>query len=105
MRRDKKYSIHHRLCKSRWWATNDLNCEMIKNTTHDSIHTLFSNEIFPEQIKRLTDMTSRVLQPEVVQQIMEILSYRDIHNPEEWYKEWVLLIPRRYRWWKDTDTE
>lgn len=60
---------------------------MIKNTIHDSIHTLFANEIFPEQIKRLTDMTSRVLQPEIVQQIMEILSYRDIHDPSEWYKD------------------
>ena len=60
---------------------------MIRIPTHDAIHTLFANEIFPEQIKRLTDLTSRVLKPEIVQQLLEILSYRDIHNPEEWYKE------------------
>ena len=87
MRRESKYNVHHWLCKSRGGATNDLNCEMIRVSTHDAIHTLFSNEIFPEQIKRLTDITSRVLKPEIVQQVMEVLSYRDIHDPSEWYKE------------------
>lgn len=105
MRRDKKYNEHHRLCKSRGWATNDLNCEMIRVSTHDAIHTLFSNEIFPEQIERLTNLTSRVLKPEVVKEIYEILSYRDIHDPSERYKDGCLLIPRKYRWWRDTDTE
>ncbi len=105
MRREKKYSLHHILPRSRGGATNDLNCEMIRNTTHDSIHTLFANEIFPEQIERLTDITSKVLKPEIVKEIMEILSYRDIHNPEEWYKEWCLLLPRKYRWWRITDTD
>lgn len=97
MKRDKKYNVHHWLCKSRGGATNDLNCEMIKIPTHDAIHTLFANDIFPEQIARLTDLTSRVLKPEIIQQIYEILSYRDIHNPEERYKEWALLIPKKYK--------
>ena len=70
---------------------------MIRVPTHDAIHTLFSNEIFPEQIERLTNLTSRVLRPEVVKEIYEILSYRDIHNPEEWYKDGCLLLPRKYK--------
>ena len=78
---------------------------MIRVPTHDAIHTLFSNEIFPEQIERLTNLTSRVLRPEVVKEIYEILSYRDIHNPEECYKDGCLLLPRKYKWWRDTDTE
>ncbi len=73
-------------------------------TTHDAIHTLFTNEIFPEQIERLTNMTSKVLKPEIVQELLEVLNYRDIHNPEEWYKEWAILLPRRFRW-KDSDIE
>lgn len=105
MRREKKYNLHHRLCKSRGWDTNDTNCEMIKVTTHDAIHTLFSNEIFPEQILRLTNLTSRVLQPEIVKEILDVLKYRDIHNPEERYKDECILLPKRYRGWKNTDTE
>jgi hypothetical protein len=60
---------------------------MIRVTTHDAIHTLFANEIFPEQIVRLVNMSSRVLRPEVVQELIETLTCRDIHNPEDWYKE------------------
>lgn len=60
---------------------------MIRYNTHQAIHTLFANDIFPEQIERLTNMTSRVLRPEVVSALLEVLNYRDIHNPEEWYKD------------------
>lgn len=70
---------------------------MIKYNTHQAIHTLFANDIFPEQIVRLTDMTSKVLKPEIIQELMELLSYRDIHNPEDWYKEWAILLPKRFR--------
>jgi hypothetical protein len=37
------------------------------------------------------------LKPEIIQELMELLSYRDIHNPEDWYKEWCLLLPKKYR--------
>ena len=70
---------------------------MIRVPTHDAIHTLFSNDIFPEQILRLTNLTSKVLQPEIVKEIFDILRYRDIHNPEEWYKDECILLPKRYR--------
>lgn len=96
-KKENRYNVHHWLCKSRWWDTNDLNCEMIKYNTHQAIHTLFANDIFPEQIERLTNITSRVLKPEIVQQLLEVLNYRDIHNPEDRYKEWCLLLPKRYR--------
>lgn len=96
-KREKKYNVHHWLPKSRWWATNDLNCEMIRIPTHDAIHTLFSNDIFPEQIIKLLDMSSRVLKPEIVQQLVEVLEYRDIHNPDDRYKEWCLLLPKHFK--------
>jgi hypothetical protein len=38
-----------------------------------------------------------VLKPEIIQELMELLSYRDIHNPEDWYKEWAILLPKRFR--------
>lgn len=86
-RREKSYNLHHRCPKSRGGDTNELNCEMIRVTTHDAIHTLFANDIFPEQIAKLVNMSSRVLKPEIVQELIEVLGYRDIHNPEDWYKE------------------
>lgn len=67
---------------------------MIKATTHSAIHALFSNEIFPEQIIRLANLSAKALRPEVVQQIMEVLQMRDINNPEEWYKDDCLWIPK-----------
>jgi hypothetical protein len=54
---------------------------------HDAIHTVFSNLIFPEQVEKLTDMTSRVLKPEVYAELIEWLNLRDIHDPTQWYKE------------------
>ena len=86
-KKENRYNLHHRLPKSRGGETNDLNCEMIKRTTHNAIHTLFSNDIFPEQIARLVNMNSRVVKPEIIQELIDVLGYRDIHNPEDRYKE------------------
>jgi hypothetical protein len=43
--------------------------------------------IFPEQIENLTSRSAKVLLPEIQRELQEWLSIRDIHNPEEWYKE------------------
>lgn len=103
---DEKLTCHHIVPKSRGGNNSDCNIQMLKCNFHRSIHTLFANDIFPEQIERLTNMTSRVLRPEIVQELLEVLSYRDIHNPEERYKDGVLLLPKKYRCWRnDTDTE
>lgn len=90
-----KYNLHHICPSSRWWITNDINCEMIKQTTHSAIHTLFANMILPEQIERLINLSSKALQPEVVQQLEEVLQYRDIHDPSDWYKKDCIWIPKQ----------
>lgn len=77
---------------------------MIKITTHDAIHTLFSNMIFPEQIESLTSRTSRVLLPEIQKELQEWLSIRDIHDPTQRYREWAIFIPKK-RWWKSLGTD
>lgn len=71
--------------------------ETIRKTVHDAIHTVFTNDIFPEQIERLTNMTSRVLLPEIQKELLERLNMRDIHDPTQRYKEWALYLPKRYR--------
>lgn len=93
-RTPKEYNLHHILPSSRGGLTNDINCEMIRKTTHSAIHTLFSNEIFPEQLIRLANLNAKALLPEVVQELSEILKQRDIHDPEQRYKEWCLRIPK-----------
>lgn len=90
----KEYSMHHWCPRSRHGQTNDINCEMIKDGTHQSIHQVFSNDIFPEQIVRLTNMTSKALKAEVVKEIMDLFEYKDIHNPEEWYKDECIWLPK-----------
>ena len=68
---------------------------MIKSTTHQSIHTLFGNDIFPEQIIRLTNINSKALRPEIVSELLEVLNERNIHDPELRYKEDCLWIPKK----------
>lgn len=97
MRKEREYNLHHWCPRSRNGDTNDLNVESIRRTTHDAIHTIFANDIFPEQVERLTNMTSRVLLPEIQQELLERLSARDIHDPTQRYKEWALLLPKRLR--------
>lgn len=90
----KEYSMHHWCPRSRHGQTNDINCEMIKENTHQAIHQVFSNDIFPEQIVRLTNMTSKALKAEVVQEIMNLFEYKNIHDPEEWYKEECIRLSK-----------
>ena len=67
---------------------------MIKDKTHQAIHQVFSNDIYPEQILRLTNMTSKALKAEVVQEILEIFERKNIHDPEERYKDECLRLPK-----------
>lgn len=97
MRKVKEYNSHHWCPESRYWATNDLNVEEIRRSLHTAIHTVFANDIFPEQVERLTNMTSKVLLPEIQQELLERLSMRDIHDPTQRYKEWALYLPKRLR--------
>ena len=93
-KKETKYNNHHICPSSRGWITNDINCEMIKQSTHSAIHTLFGNDIFPEQIIRLTNLNAKALRPEIITQLIEVLELRNIHNPEDWYKEDCLRIPK-----------
>ena len=97
MKKEKEYNDHHRCPRSKFWATNELNVEKIRVSLHGAIHAVFGNDIFPEQIERLTNMTSRVLLPEVQKELLERLSMRDIHDPTQWYKEWALRLPIKFK--------
>ena len=92
-KKEAKYSLHHLVPSSRGWETNYLNTEMIKETTHRAIHTLFSNQVFAEKLVTMVNLDAKVLRPDVVEQLMEILEVRgeDLDNR---YKEWCLYLPK-----------
>ena len=98
MSKEKKeieYNLHHICPSSRWWLTNDVNCEMIRKTTHQALHTLFQNWIFPEQIVKLIDMSSKAIKPEIAEELIEVLNKRDMSDPQERYKEWCIRLPKK----------
>ena len=97
MRREKIYNNHHLCPASRWWATNETNIEVLRMTTHDAIHTVFGNMIFPEQLDKLKELTKKALLPDVYAELTEWLYSRDINDPTQRYKEWALLLPKRFK--------
>lgn len=90
-----KYNLHHICPSSRWGTWSDVNCEMIRVTTHTAIHTLFWNDIFPEQLIKLTHINAKALKPEIAAQLIEILNQRNIHNPDDRYKDECLRLPKQ----------
>lgn len=93
-KRNPEYNLHHILPSSRGWQTNDVNCEMIKKNVHSAIHTIFSNEIFPEQVIKLANLSSKAVRPEIIAELIEVLQARNIHDPEERYKEECMRLPK-----------
>ena len=83
---ENNYSIHHILPKSRWWASLDKNVELLKNTTHRSIHTLFANQMIAEQLITTVWLSEKALREDVRRWLLDTLTSRDIEDPYEWYK-------------------
>jgi len=87
---ENNYSMHHILPKSRDWSSNDRNVELLKNTTHRAIHTLFSNQMIAEQLLTTIDISAKALREDVKEWLIDTLTTRDIHDPRERYDEKVI---------------
>ena len=83
---EKNYSVHHILPKSRGWTSEDDNVELIKNTQHRAIHTLFANQMIAEQLITTVWLSERALRDDVRERLLNILSSKNIEDPYEWYK-------------------
>ena len=83
---ENNYSMHHILPKSRDWASNDRNIELIKNTTHRAIHTLFANQMIAEQLITTVWLSEKALREDVRRWLLDTLTSRDIQDPYEWYR-------------------
>lgn len=83
---ENNYSVHHILPKSRDWSSNDRNVELLKNTTHRAIHTLFSNQTIAEQLITTVWLSEKALREDVRRWLLDTLTSKDIQDPYEWYR-------------------
>ncbi len=84
------YSKHHLLPRSQHWANNSTNVELIRDTTHRAIHTLFENKMIAEQLIRTVEISEKALREDVKQRLIETLTSKNIYDPYERYKEKVI---------------
>lgn len=86
MKIEDQYSKHHILPKSRFWSSEPVNMEILKNTTHRALHTLFQNQMIAEQLITTVELSEKALREDIREWLLETLSSRNIHDPYEWYK-------------------
>ena len=83
---EKSFSVHHILPRSRDWSSEDNNVELIRNSTHRAIHTLFANQMIAEQLITTVWLSEKALREDVRERLIETLTKRNIDDPYEWYK-------------------
>lgn len=82
-----QYSKHHILPRSRFWSSEPCNIEILKNTTHRALHTLFQNQMIAEQLITTVELSEKALREDVRQWLLEVLSSKNIHDPYVRYKD------------------
>lgn len=86
MPKKEDYSIHHILPKSRMGSWLNVNLEVMKDTTHRAIHTLFQNQMIAEQLITTVSLSDKALREDVRDWLLDILTRRDIDDPYARYK-------------------
>lgn len=90
MKIEDQYSKHHILPKSRYWSSEPCNIEILKNTTHRALHTLFQNQMIAEQLITTVELSEKALREDVREWLLDILTSKNIHDPYTWYKDDVI---------------
>ena len=80
------YSRHHILPRSQHGANINKNIELIKDTHHRAIHTLFQNQMLAQQLITTIWLSEKALREDVKEWLIETLQSRNINDPYEWYK-------------------
>ena len=65
--------------------------ELIPDTMHRAIHTLFENKMIAEQLLTAVDISAKALRKDVRDWLVDTLTSRDIADPYEWYDSKVIL--------------
>lgn len=63
-----------------------MNLELMKNTTHRAIHTLFANQMIAEQLITTVGLSEKALREDVRERLLETLTSKNILDPYERYK-------------------
>jgi hypothetical protein len=84
------YSRHHLLPTSQHGANNSTNVELIRDTAHRAIHTLFENKMIAEQLIRTVEISEKALREDVKERLLETLTSKNIYDPYERYKDKVI---------------
>lgn len=79
-------SIHHILPRSKGGNSESLNLELLRNTTHRALHTLFQNQLIAEQLITTVELSEKALREDVRQWLLETLTSKNILDPYERYK-------------------
>lgn len=87
MKIEDQYSKHHILPKSRFWSSEPVNLEILKNTTHRALHTLFQNQMIAEQLITTVELSEKALREDVREWLLETLLSKNIHDPYTRYKD------------------
>lgn len=88
---ENNYSVHHILPKSQHWSNETMNLELLKNTKHRAIHTLFDNKMIAEQLIRTIEISEKAMREDVRKWLIETLTSKNIYDPYEWYKDEVII--------------
>ena len=87
MKVEDKYSKHHILPTSRFGSSEPINIEILKNTQHRALHTLFANQMIAEQLITTVWLSEKALRDDVRERLLEVLTSKNIHDPSIWYKD------------------
>lgn len=85
MPREIIFSNHHILPRHPYGSNESVNQEVIRDTTHRAIHTLFQNKMIAEQLLTTIELSEKALRPDVKEWLIEVLTSRNIYDPYEWY--------------------
>lgn len=83
---ERSYSNHHILPRSQHGSGESCNIELLKNTTHRAIHTLFANQMLAEQLITTIWLSEKALRDDVRERLLETLTSKNIYDPYERYK-------------------
>lgn len=89
--KEEMYSRHHILPRSQHGANISTNIELIKDTQHRAIHTLFANKMIAEQLIKTVEISEKALREDVKEWLIETLTSKNIYDPYERYKEKVII--------------
>lgn len=84
---ENNFSIHHILPRSQHWSDESVNLEILRNSTHRAIHTLFQNQMLAEQLITTIWLSEKALRDDVRKWLLETLTSRNILDPYERYKD------------------